>query len=221
MNVLLRGRVLMLQDDGGVRELVAPMIYVGKPGRKVGYVVEDVVWQNIYATELRDVDAVEEHFIEKSDSFRLADMQRLTLEAVRCEVDRVDFRRAVAAMGFTEEQVWEQSANELDQIPMPDGGYAVAVRKSPIHGRGLFATAPIAAGHGIAPARIGDKRTPAGRYTNHSRIPNAYFDVRAGGIWLVALRDIAGQRGGQPGEEITVDYRQALEAARRYQESAA
>ena len=34
--------------------------------------------------------------------------------------------------------------------------------------------------------------------------------MESGDIYLVALRDIAGCKGGNLGEEITVDYRQAL-----------
>ena len=63
----------------------------------------------------------------------------------------------------------------------------------------------------IAPARIAGKRTPAGRYTNHSAKPNAVMvQLPSGDIDLVASRHISGCAGGQLGEEITIDYRQAL-----------
>jgi len=63
----------------------------------------------------------------------------------------------------------------------------------------------------IAPARIAGMRTPAGRYTNHSNTPNSAMILTAcGDINLIALRDIEGCKGGDNGEEITIDYRQAL-----------
>jgi SET domain-containing protein len=63
----------------------------------------------------------------------------------------------------------------------------------------------------IAPARIAGKRTPAGRYVNHSMNPNCkYIADENGDIYLVSLRDIDGCKGGGCGEELTVDYRQAL-----------
>jgi SET domain-containing protein len=62
----------------------------------------------------------------------------------------------------------------------------------------------------IAPARIGDKRTIAGRYVNHAQNPNCAFRKdESGGVWLYALRDIAGCTAGHHGEELTADYMQA------------
>jgi SET domain-containing protein len=76
----------------------------------------------------------------------------------------------------------------------------------------LIATATIETGEVIMPARIDGKRTPAGRYTNHAKDPTAIMIERLNGnIDLVALRDIRGCSGGDDGEEITIDYRQALE----------
>lgn len=83
--------------------------------------------------------------------------------------------------------------------------------QSPIEGWGLFATADIPAGEIIAPARIGNCRTPAGRYTNHSGLPNAVMTDSDNGLDLVALRYIYGNKGGQLGEEILINYRHALE----------
>ena len=53
-------------------------------------------------------------------------------------------------------------------------------------------------------------RTPLGRFTNHSRTPNAVFVNQGGDIYLYALRRISGCSGGSQGEEVTIDYRQAL-----------
>ena len=94
---------------------------------------------------------------------------------------------------------------------LPTGSWKVKTGSSVIEGKGLFATADIAAGELIAPARISGKRTIAGRYTNHAAAPNAEFQAAFpyGDINLVALRTIEGCRGGYDGEEITIDYRAA------------
>ena len=82
---------------------------------------------------------------------------------------------------------------------------------SKIEGSGLFATGAFAANELIAPTRLDGRRTPAGRYINHSRMPNADAAMtETGDIYLFALRPIAGCRGGQLGEEITIDYRRLL-----------
>ena len=68
----------------------------------------------------------------------------------------------------------------------------------------------------IAPARLDGKRTPAGRYTNHSKNPNSIMILRDNNdIDLVAKKVIKGCQGGNLGEEITIDYRQALSLAIR------
>ncbi len=66
LNLMLRGKVMVINDDVTANVLTAPMIFVGKPGRKIGYVLEDMVWQNIYATDETDVKKLEAMFLDKS-----------------------------------------------------------------------------------------------------------------------------------------------------------
>ncbi len=212
LNIVLAGAVAMVGDDGQIKVLRAPLIFVGKPGRKVGYVIERTVWQNVYATEERDIDKLEAMYLDKSETWQAHDAGR-KLALIDChQEDRDDFRALIAAAGFTAELVRAQSENEADQMPMPEGhGAKVTIRPSPIEGRGVFLSAPVEAGEIIAPARVLGYRTPVGRFTNHSKTPNAHFVMQQyGDIALVALRRIAGCAGGDQGEEVTVDYRQAL-----------
>ena len=212
VNIFLKGAVAMVNDAGVVEIKRAPLFYIGKPGRKVGYVVEDVVWQNVYATEERDIDALEEMFFEKSESWHEADSSQADRSRLESERDRVDYALFCTQIGMTDEKIREQSENDEDQIRMPDGAAPkFTVRKSHIQGLGAFASAPIKSGEVIAPARLRGKRTPAGRYVNHSPVPNAVFERHENGdIYLVACADISGCKGGDRGQEITVDYRQAL-----------
>ena len=93
-----------------------------------------------------------------------------------------------------------------------DSEDSLTVRKSPVHGRGVFAERSLNTGKKIAyfegyeidhetaySLTFGSKRIePTGilKHLNHSCSPNALFQGR----WLIASREI------KPGEEITIDY---------------
>ena len=62
--VMLQGRMKLVKEDGEVVELTAPMTFVGKPGRKIAYIIETVVFQNIFATDETDIEKLENMFIE-------------------------------------------------------------------------------------------------------------------------------------------------------------
>jgi hypothetical protein len=207
LNVMLEGRLTIIKDDGTRREMTAPQTFVSKPGRKIAYIHETVRWQNIYATPETDVDKLETLLFDKSAVF----VESQALLTHDHDADRNDFALAIAEYGYDEATVAAISESEVDQTPFPPGSYKVAVMPSAVHGRGLFATSDIAANELIAPARLGGKRTPAGRYTNHSATPNAEM-VRAenGDVYLFSKEMILGCKGGSIGGEITIDYRHAL-----------
>lgn len=210
-NQMLTGKVAMV-DDGEVREVVAPLRFNGEPGRKIGYVIEDTLWQNIYSTTASTVEELEEEFLEKSDTWKAYQARFDAIRRQGRKADRADYEILLDQYGFDEVVVRSQSENTADQIEMPDQWKAYTkIDESPIEGRGLFLLWPIAKGETIAPARLYGMRTPAGRYVNHSQNPNCCFvDNGSGDIYLTALRDIRGAQGGENGEELTVDYRQAL-----------
>lgn len=210
-NIMLKGRVTVKNDDGSTSELVAPLMFVGKPGRKIGYIHEDVVWLNVYATQETDIEALERTLLTKSTEWLESSEAKSGMALLKNTVDGNDYHRVLAEFGISEEQAQAQSRNEDDMIELPYGGYKIMVAASPIDGKGLFATAGIEPGEIIAPARIGGLRTIAGRYTNHSITPNARMIMRQDGdIDLVSMDSIAGCAGGQQGMEITINYREAL-----------
>lgn len=212
LNIMLTGAVAMVGDDGQTKVMRAPMIFVGKPGRKLGYVLETCIWQNVYATEEHDIDKLESMFLDKSATWQAHAEVSKQLETYHRHEDREDFELVVRLAGFTPTFVRAQSENPYDQISMPSGfAPKFTVRDSTIEGKGVFLSAPAGEDEVIAPARIDGMRTPAGRYTNHAKNPNAKFvKDESGDIWLVATRRISGCSGGNQGEEVTVDYRQAL-----------
>lgn len=215
LNIMLTGRLGLLNDDGSETILEAPQTFVAQPGRKVAYIYEDVIWQNVHATNETDVEKLEDMFLDKSPAY-LEHMAALARPSGNYSEDNEDFEAALADLGLNALTVRQISENLDDQTPFPQGDYKVAVGPSPIEGKGLFATGAIAANELIAPARIAGLRTPAGRYTNHSRTPNAEMVLAdSGDIYLFSLRPIHGCRGGELGEEITIDYRQTLRLAHR------
>jgi len=209
LNVFLKGRVSMVNDDGTVSELQAPMIFVGKPGKKCGYIREDVVWLNIYPTDETDIEKLEEMFLDK-DVKNWKERPRPVLDRTE---DREDYISALTEYGFSEDDI--NLKDDSDVIRFPFGTYSVAVSDSCISGKGLFATANIKEGDPICPIKIGWNRTPAGRFINHAKNPNSALVVYGDDIHLCATRNIDGMHGGELGEEITMDYRKILDFVRR------
>lgn len=211
LNIMLTGKVAIVDGDQ-VRVLEAPLIFTGKPGRKVGYVLETCVWQNVYATNETDIDTLEAHYLDKSKTWEAYDKEHSKIDHALNQHNRDDYAQVLKEFGFDANTARQQAEEESDQIDMPNAFKAVVqVRDSNIEGKGLFLSWHITAGQIIAPARISGKRTPAGRYVNHSMNPNCkYVADENGDIYLMSLRDIDGCKGGNKGEELTVDYRQAL-----------
>ena len=178
-----------------------------EPGRKLAYVIEDMVWQNIYATNETDLYKLDTMFVEPSGTW---EAEQVLLAHSNAD-DLNDFHEAIALYGFDAETIESVSENTADLIPFPFGEYKVTIAPSPIAGKGMFASGNIAALEAIAPAKIDGKRTPAARYVNHAKEPNA-IAVKAANddVYLFAIRDIAGSTGSALGEEITLDYRQVF-----------
>jgi len=210
-NIVLNGHVRMLRDDGTTLDVVGPTMFVGKPGKKAGYVIKDTVWLNIYSTEERDIEKLEAHFLTKDPTWIDSQARKRAADSFIHNADREDYETLLIEFNISKEQARREAEYEMDQIPFPMGSYCVKLGDSPIEGKGLFATANFQVGGYICPGRLDWKRTPAGRFTNHSKSPNAEPVLEENGdIHFVAIKPIAGCRGGSDGEEITIDYRKAL-----------
>lgn len=212
MNVLLKGSINVIDGDGQVQTLVAPHMFVAKAGSKVGFTLEDVVWQNIYVTSSTDVEYLESVLFKSPDILKQHQEQKLLEEYPLHEEDRQDFLLVVKESGWTIEDIELVSKHRKDCIPFPDGSYSICAGNSPIEGKGMFSTAEIKQNSIIAPMRLGGCRTPAGYLINHSKNPNAIALINdLGDMFLVAIRDISGMVGGDLGEEITLDYKQVMQ----------
>lgn len=211
LNILLKGKIIVTDSDGNPQLLEAPYMFTAKAGRKAGYVVEDVIWQNIYATEERDIGVLERTLFKQSDSWIKKQKQDFQESYASHEEDRQDYIKAIQEAGWTQEDVEKVVAYSEDKIPFPNGSYGVTFDKSPIHGAGMFASAPFSPDMIVAPARVDGKRTPAGYLVNHAKDPNCKAEILPNGdMVLVAIKPIRGMLGGLNGDEITLDYRQVL-----------
>lgn len=208
MNIFQQGKVNYIESDGSTTLLEAPMIFTSDPGRKIGLVLEDMVWFNVYPTNETDIETLENTYLDKSDYFNSLEKQEVR------QGDINDFEKVLSEYNVSPETVRAESERTEDLIPFPEGVSTVGVFDSNIEGKGLFTMSPIKEGELVAIGRIGNKRTPAGRYVNHSVYPNSKLENVGNNINFVALRDISGCHGGIMGEEITIDYRESINLKR-------
>lgn len=198
LNIVLTGSCEMVTNDG-LKVVEGPAVFKSPAGTKrAGRCLTECRWLTVhqYAGPWFDEDTM-------CDMFYVDDYEQLE-HLVDPATDRQDFLDAIAEYGWTEELVREQSVNTDDVIAIPTWD-TVEVRDSDIEGVGLFARVPFPQGATVMPARIADKRTQAGRYTNHARLPNATMKFHANGNpYLVTIADV------EVGDELTVDYREIL-----------
>lgn len=212
VNVFVKGKIAFVAEHGEPVEMAAPMTFIGKPGRKIAFAIEDTIWMNVYATEETNIEKIEEFCVSKTEASKKYISALKELERAQHEEERLDFGSLIKQIG-PNENVLSVINSESERLePLPLGTYKFKTGESSIAGKGLFATAVIASAEIIAPAFINGKPTVAWRYVNHSPQPNAQMaQTQTGDIVLVALREITGCLGGLDGEEITVNYRQSLQ----------
>ena len=90
-------------------------------------------------------------------------------------------------------------------LPLPS---CLTIKKSMLHGLGLFATQSIPHGHDLGITHVADERftngymrTPLGGFINYSNQPNCDFTENEDTFRLKTLRQI------NKDEELTADYR--------------
>jgi len=215
LNIMLKGKVDIINENGEVETLTAPLSFVGQPGRKIGHIREDMVWQNIYATEETDVEKLEDTYLDKTEGW-LNHLESEKIKLLENKPESGEYERLLDELGVTEAQVREETEREDNIARLPYGDYKFKIGDSSIQGKGIHATFDIEPGEIIGPARIDDFRTILGRYTNHSDNPNTEPIKQGNKVIFKALSDIKGCKGGHDGEEITIDYREAFKIAMEF-----
>lgn len=207
VNVVLKGKLTLLNEDGTCTEIKAPMTFNGKPGRKIAYVQEDIIWLNVYPNidNGQDVEALESKLLTKSEGFQLADsLRNKLLLSVRTD-DQRDFETALMEIGISP----HLKLSDIKIVEARVANRKLKIAGSKIHGKGLIAVGEFVEDEFIGPVSDGDSKTEFWRYVNHSAAPNAELVKCDGMVFLKAKTKVYGCRGGFDGDEITIDYRQA------------
>jgi quercetin dioxygenase-like cupin family protein len=190
LNICLKGDLTFLTVDGPKR-VVGPTMFAAPAGtKKLAYANEDSIWVNVHPALSDDPDQI----VDALTVSRFADFDRL--------MSKADLEHKVAIFGYTPESMHAIAVDPstLDETPM-DG---VFVADSELHGQGLFASKDFLAGDTVCLAMRDNKRTLAGRYSNHSPTPSAAIVRRDDQLVLVTLHDV------QQGDELTTDYGETL-----------
>ena len=185
-----------------VKILTAPCELEAKAGeQRVGRVFdEEVVWKDIY----ENLDNCQDLAILENRLYVVPECglgeNRVALQIKNAQNDYSLF---LSQIGINQEEMDKIVTIESDLMEMPEG-YAVELRKSKIHGLGLFALKDFEVGEIICPGRLDGKRTPAGRFINHSFESNLLPQLVGNDIYAVATRKI------HANEELLVDYRASM-----------
>lgn len=196
-----KGTIAVNTDDG-VKVLTAPFEFDAPAGvKRIGRVFEDeVVWTDIYDNldNCTDIAELEARFYVVPECGLGENRVALQLQA-----DRDDYTLFISQLGVPQDVMDEIVTNTTDLIEMPEE-YAVELRDSKIHGKGLFALKFFEEGDVVCAGRLGGKRTPGGRYINHSFNSNITPVKIGDDIFAIAKCKI------YPNEELVVDYRASM-----------
>ena len=198
--VRLEKGTIAVNTDNGVKVLTAPCEFPAKAGmQRAGRVFEDeVVWVDIYDNPDNCTDmAVLEDRLYVVPECGLADSRTEVQKA------KIDYGAFLYQLGMTQDELDRIVLIEHDLIEMPDE-ISVELKDSPIHGKGLFATKDFEVGEVVCPGRLNGKRTPGGRFINHSLNCNIKPEKQGDDIYAVASRKI------NAGDELLVDYRASM-----------
>lgn len=189
ITVALKGRCTVVDEHGDTTEVIAPAVFITKPGtRRAVYAHDDVEWLTVHAIEEQDLDKIEAALVCDSQE----------------EADAEDYKRVLQEYNLNERMARLISENPRTQIDTPTGEWAAYyIGESTREGMGVFANQDFAPGDRIGTVRVGLMRTPVGRYTNHSVSPNCEFRIEGNNIAAYAIRPI------NKGQEVTVCYRLA------------
>lgn len=88
-NIIQKGRVALVNEDGSHTILQGPVTFVSKAGvQKAMFIHEETVWSTVHLTEERDMEALEAEIIEADPSYPKLDrtIERLAIKhAARAE----------------------------------------------------------------------------------------------------------------------------------------
>lgn len=195
-DIMVSGDVTVSTDSGERKRLQGYNFLYGFSGKKrAGYAHEDTTWITFHPYALDSGEATQEMITSLSFN---------ELERFYVEMDRLDYMSILDEIGVTEQEVRVQTEYQHDMIELPEGHGHIQIKESSREGLGVFNSNRSIEGGVIGVASLDGNRTPIGRYTNHSQIPNAKMVFENGDVILIALEDI------EQNVEVTVNYRDVL-----------
>ena len=199
-HVRLEKGTIAVNTDDGIKTFTAPFDFPAKAGmQRAGRVFEEeVVWVDVYPNLDNCTDlAILENRLYVVPECGLADSRTEEQKA------KIDFGAFLHQMKMTQDEMDKIVHIESDLMDMPEG-VDVELRDSSIHGKGLFATRNFEAGETVCPGRLNGRRTPGGRFINHSPNCNVKPKKEGDDIYAIAARKISA------GDELLVDYRASM-----------
>lgn len=189
ITIALKGHCTVVDENGVKTEVVAPSVFVTKPGTwRAVYAHDDVEWVTVHACALKDIEAIEAALVCESQE----------------EYDREDYQRVLLEYNMNEK--WARAISENPRTltaALPEDADNIQIAPSVLEGMGVFANKDFEVGDRIGAVRLNTLRTPIGRFTNHSASPNCEFRISPKGLDAFAIRPI------NKGQEVTVCYRLA------------
>lgn len=193
------GDITVTTDEGPRRIVGHHVLPAARGTKRMGYAHSDTWWTMVMPTSADTVDGAEDAMTPESDRLQSRSF------VARARADYLDW---LSGCGIPQSVINAAMEQTSDLTLTTECFGSIYLASSEIHGTGVFASRTITAGQPIAPGRIDGKRCVAGRWTNHSHLPNAHFVAVDDDMVLVALCDV------DPGDEVTVDYRVAQERNR-------
>jgi hypothetical protein len=200
--VRLEKGTIAVNRDTKVVVLTAPCEFDAKAGeQRAGRVFEDeVVWVDIYPNpdNCQDIPILEDRLYVVPECGLGSTRRQLAIESAQA-----DYQLFLEQLGVDQPTMDAIVTIESDLVDMPEG-HDVELKASPVHGIGMFATRYFFAGEVICPGRLDGKRTPAGRYINHSQDANVIPYKFGDDLYVIALKDVG------VGSELFINYRDAV-----------
>ena len=200
--VKLEKGTIAVNINDEIHTLTAPLEMDVPAGiKRVGQVFdEELVWVDIYDNldNCKDITTIEERLYVIPECGLMSNRVPKQLAEVKD-----DYKVFLTEIGLNQEEMDKIVSINHDLIEMPEE-YFTELRPSKIHGKGLFATKRFEQWDVVCPCRINGKRTPGGRFVNHSHKSNL-MPVKIGDdIYVLANRDI------YENEELLLNYREMM-----------
>jgi hypothetical protein len=200
--VRLEKGTIAVNRETEVVVLTAPCEFESKAGeQRAGRVFEEeVIWVDVYDNpdDCQDIETLENRLYAVPECGLGDTRKQLAIESARA-----DYQLFLAQLGVDQDAIDAIVTIESDLIDMPEG-HNVELKASPVHGIGMFATRHFFAGEVICPGRLNGKRTPAGRYINHSCDANVIPYKFDDDIYVITIKNVP------VGGELLVDYRASM-----------